>query len=85
MTKQNWNVFDVEQQIQRMGWAARDSMMTGFVCWPIKQDLYRLKWIIDEELAKSPVFSDEAEFLEEHEKEVMWKALNYKNSKEPIR
>jgi hypothetical protein len=47
----------------------------GYIQWEIKQDLYRLKWLIDEILAKSPTFMDEPQFVEEHECAKVWRVL----------
>jgi hypothetical protein len=48
----------------------------GYSQWYIKQDLYRIKWLVDEILTDSPEFSGEKEFLEEHSKVKMWRTLN---------
>lgn len=47
----------------------------GYTQWEIKQDLYRLKWLIDGILEKSPTFNDEQEFLRNHDKHVVWRTL----------
>lgn len=47
----------------------------GYVQWEIKQDLYRLKWLLDGILKDSPTFVDEDNFLKEHEQHVMWRNL----------
>lgn len=47
----------------------------GYTQWEIKQDLYRLKWLIDNILVKSPTFIDEQQFLEDHERAEVWNAL----------
>ena len=52
--------------------------MDGFTTWGCKQDLYRVKFALDEMLAKCPTYAPEAEFLEEHNKQLVWKALNDK-------
>lgn len=47
----------------------------GFVQWEIKQDLYRLKWLLDAILKDSPTFVDEEQFLKEHEQKQVWRVL----------
>lgn len=47
----------------------------GFTQWAIKQDLYRIKWLLDAILEESPTFVDEEEFVREHDKAVVWRAL----------
>ena len=41
----------------------------GFISWGYKQDLYRLKWILDDALRRCPVYATEGEWLREHEKQ----------------
>ena len=71
----DWNVSDILRQIGRMHSAATDPYLTGWNTWPVKQDLYRLKWQIDAALADCPRYANEQEFLDEHEKQQMMKVL----------
>jgi len=71
----NWNVGQIIAQCQKMYHAANDPHMTGFVNWPCKQDLYRVKFAVDEMLRNTGTFAGEAEWLEEQEKQKMWKVL----------
>ena len=70
-----WNADQVISECEQMYHGANDPYMTGFVNWPCKQDLYRVKFAVDEMLAKTSRFSGEAEWLLEQEKEKMWKVL----------
>ena len=54
---------------------ANDQNLTGFVNWPCKQDLYCVKFAVDEMLRNTSTFVGEEEWLKEQEKEKMWKAL----------
>ena len=74
MTK-DWNVNQVISQCQKMYFGATDPHMTGWVNWPCKQDLYRVKFAVDEMLEKTSRFSGEDEWLLEQEKDKMWKRL----------
>ena len=47
----------------------------GYTQWEIKQDLYRIKWLVDAILKDSSTFVGEEDFLKEHEKHVMWRNL----------
>ena len=58
-----------------MYYGATDPNMTGWVNWPCKQDLYRVKFAVDEMLKNTSTFADEAEWLEQLEKQQMWKVL----------
>ena len=62
-------------QCQQMYFGATDPHVTGWVNWPCKQDLYRVKFAVDEMLAKTSRFSGEDEWLLEQEKDKMWKRL----------
>jgi hypothetical protein len=75
----NWNVKQVIGECQKMYYGATDPYMTGFVNWPCKQDLYRVKFAVDEMLKNTSDFAGEQEWLEEQEKEKMWKTLNGTN------
>lgn len=50
----------------------------GFVSWGYKQDLYRLKWILDEALKRSPGYVPEEEWLREQEKKKVINILSKK-------
>ena len=75
----DWNVNQVIAECQKMYRGATDPYVTGFVNQPCKQDLYRVKFAVDEMLKKTSGFAGEEEWLEEQEKEKMWKALNGSN------
>ena len=74
MTK-TWNVDDVIHQCKKMHWGATDPYVTGWNNWPCKQDLYRVKFAVDEMLSKTARFAGEDEWLKEQEQEKMWKVL----------
>ena len=66
----------VHHQIYMAGVELNSPRNDGFVTWGIKQDLYKIKFLVDEILKSSPTFSPEAEFLEEQSKKQMWRSLN---------
>ena len=70
-----WNADQIIGQCQQMYHGANDPHVTGWVNWPCKQDLYRVKFAVDEMLAKTSRFSGEDEWLLEQEQEKMWKRL----------
>jgi len=51
------------------------SYNTGFVGWPLKQDLYNLYFHLRKQLQNSSTFSGEEEWLEQHYKNEMWEEL----------
>lgn len=71
----DYDVNGVIHQCQLMYHAATDPHMTGWQNWPCKQDLYRVKFAVDEMLAKTSRFSGETEWLLEQEQQQMWKVL----------
>ena len=71
----NWNVKEVENQLQRMYYACTDPRMDGFVTWGCKQDLYRVKFLVDELLKNCPNFVGEEEWLREQEAEKIVRIL----------
>ena len=77
--KMDWNVDHVIAQCRKMHAGANDPYVTGFVNWPCKQDLYRVKFAVDEMLKNTSGFVGEEEWLEEQAKEKMWKTLNGSN------
>ena len=71
----DWNVNQVIAECQKMYYGANDPYVTGYVNWPCKQDLYRVKFAVDEMLKNISSFTGEEEWLEQLEKEKVWKAL----------
>ena len=71
----NWNINQVISECQKMYLGANDPYVTGWNNWPCKQDLYRVKFAVDEMLAKTSRFAGEEEWLLEQEQEKMWKVL----------
>jgi len=65
----------VHHQIYMAGVELHSMYNDGYTQWHIKQDLYRIKWLVDNILKDSPAFSEEEEFLNEHEKNIIWRKL----------
>jgi len=65
--KINWDVNRVINECRNMYYGANDHNLTGWVNWPCKQDLYRVKFAVDEMLAKTNKFVGEEESLKEQE------------------
>lgn len=70
-----WSVDRIKADIQRIRFACTDPRMDGFVTWGCKQDLYRIKFYLEEQLKECPTYSVEAEWLEQQRKEQVWNAL----------
>ena len=65
----DWNVNQVIADCQKMYRGANDNYETGWNNWPCKQDLYRVKFAVDEMLKKTSDFAGEQEWLREQEAE----------------
>lgn len=65
----------IHHQIYMAGVELRSPYNDGFTQWEIKKDLYQLKWLLDQIMKDSPTFSDEEDFLKEHEQKVIWRTL----------
>ena len=70
-----WNVDQVIGECQQMYFGATDPRATGWENWPCKQDLYRVKFAVDEMLKNTSTFVGEQEWLKEQEQQRMWKVL----------
>ena len=65
----------IKQQIHRAASELNSPYNDGFNQWEIKKDLYRLKWLLDDILKRTVSFEGEEEFIEQHSKETVWKAI----------
>ena len=74
----NWNADEIISQLQRIYYATTDPRMDGYTTWGCKQDLYRVKFALEDMLKKCPTYHGEQEWLEERDKELVWRALNDK-------
>lgn len=61
------NVPDVVSQVRMAGYECRDSRTDGWTAFGIKQDLYQIKWALDDALRQCPIFVGEDEWLREQE------------------
>ena len=67
---------DIVGTVNRVSRDACNSSNDGFIAFGAKQDLYRLKWIIDDALKKCPSFSSvETDWLKEQEQKKIIKIL----------
>jgi hypothetical protein len=74
----SYSVTKAAQEINAAAYDASDSNMDGYTCWGAKQDLYRLKWLLDEALSRCPKFSVEEEWLKEQEQQQLLNLLRKK-------
>lgn len=72
----HWNVDNIVNQLRSCGYAMNDPRMDGFITWGCKQDLYTVKFILEEILENSPTYAGEQEWLDERAKEKTWKIIS---------
>lgn len=70
-----YDIISAYQLIRAAADECSHSKTDGFVAWGIKQDLYQLKWLIEEELKKCPEFAPEFEWLKDQEQKKIIRIL----------
>ena len=71
----DWNLSELKESVNKIGYAESDPRMDGFVTWGCKQDLYQLLWHIEDTLEKCSTYADEDIFVRNREKQKTIKAL----------
>jgi hypothetical protein len=74
--KKNWDVPDIARQINVLTHEINSPYNDGFLSWGCKQDLYRIKWLVDDALKRCGNYSGEEEWLKEQEKKQIIKILS---------
>ena len=65
--KKSWDVANVAKQINIAALECNAPQNDGFTQWMAKQDLYKIKWIVDDALRRCGNFSVEEQWLKEQE------------------
>ena len=72
----NWDVSDITSQVHSLAREISSPYNDGYTQWHCKQDLYQIKQLVDQALARSPDFGDlEQEWLHTQEKKHIIKIL----------
>jgi hypothetical protein len=74
--KYSYNITEAAREINAAAYDATNSRNDGYVAWGAKQDLYRLKWILEDAINRCPTFAPEADWLREQEKKKVVKILS---------
>lgn len=76
MKKKSWDVGDITSQLHSIAREVNSPYNDGFTSWGCKQDLYQIKFLVDDILSKSPSFGDlEIDFLKLEEQKRIIKIL----------
>ena len=73
--RKDWDINAITHGIWMMRGQMNSPYNDGFVTWPIKQDLYKLKWLVDATLAEASTYAGEEKWLEEQEREKIMRIL----------
>ncbi len=66
-------------EIQKLGYAAYDPRMDGYVQFEKKKQLYKILWAVEEQLSRCSTFYGEEEWLQEHAEDVFLEKLKGKS------
>ncbi len=75
-----WDAEDIQRQINVCAAQMNSHYNDGFTQWYCKQDLLMLKYQLDEILRSAPTFAPEQQFLDDLNKNTVWKRLNEKTN-----
>jgi len=73
--KKSWDVGTVAQHIHAVVRECSSTYNDGFVAFYAKQDLYQMKWLIEDSLRQCPKFAGEEEWLKEQEQKKIIRIL----------
>lgn len=77
--QKRWDTADIISQLNRAQIELNSAYNDGYSQWGCKQDLYQIKFVLDEILKKSPNFGDiEQQWLDQQSKRQVWNVLNDK-------
>ena len=73
--QKRWDLPDIYSQVRAMSTEINSHYNDGFTAFYTKQELYQIKWFIDDTLKNCVSFSNEAEWLKEENKKRIVKIL----------
>jgi len=73
--RRDWDMNAIRHGIWAMRAEMNSAYNDGFVTWGVKQELYRLKWLVDASLASASRYAGEEEWLNEEEQKKVWSIL----------
>lgn len=78
--KYSYNISNAVREINAAAYDASSKTNDGFISWGAKQDLYRIKWILEDAINRCPDFGGlEESWLREQEQKKIIKYLKNEN------
>jgi len=65
----DWDMNAIRHGIWMMRAEMNNPRNDGFVTWGVKQELYQLKWLVDQTLDEASTYAGETEWLREQEQQ----------------
>jgi hypothetical protein len=78
--QKRWDVGEIQRHLNACSGQMNSNYNDGFTQWGCKQDLLVVKYQLDELLRTAPTFAPEKEFVDQLDKELVWKRLNEKTN-----
>ena len=71
----SYDIVRALNEIRKAAYECSNGRTDGFVAWGIKQDMYQVKWMLDDLLKNCPTFTPEAAWLKEQEQKKIIRIL----------
>ena len=71
----SYDIVRALNEIRKAAYECSNGRTDGFVAWGIKQDMYQVKWMLDDLLKNCPTVSPEAAWLKEQEQKKIIRIL----------
>jgi hypothetical protein len=73
--KRSYDMDQAMMHVRRAESECRHPAIDGFTAWGVKQDLYLLKWLVDDAIKRCPTFGPEQDWLRDQEQKKIIKIL----------
>ena len=77
--KHSYDIVRAMNEIRLATYECSNRQTDGFIAWGIKQDLYQVKWMLDDLLKDCPTFGPEADWLKGQEQKKILRILKDDN------
>lgn len=76
MYRITWDAAKIIFELWSCARMAGDPHVDGFTGWNCKKDLLKVKYELDSMLKDLPTYADESTYIQELEKQQVWRSLN---------